>query len=330
VDEALKERLDMIKEMYTADGFKEELKREGLTEKEFKERMREDIEKQQKREKVMMAVAAQVKVSRKDIETFFREHQDELPAAPESVHICHILLPVAPDSQAARDRIEAIQAELAQGADFATLAREHSSDPGSAQKGGDLGWFGKGDMVGPFDQAVYALEPDQVSDPVRTRFGYHIIKLLEKKDDQVHAAHILIALNVTDQEKQDRRDQAASIREQIAGGLAFEEAAREYSADTQTKDTGGDLGWRQVDQLPDEFLSTIKKLSVDQVSDPILSPLGFHLVKLKGRKEAAPLSLDANYETLRNMTRNYKVLKEIEKIVTALKDDVYLENRLEQ
>jgi peptidyl-prolyl cis-trans isomerase SurA len=330
VDENIKERMQMVKKMYTDDGFKEELKREGLTEKEFRERMRDDIEKQLKREKVMMGLAAQIKVTRRDIETFFTEHQDELPAAPDSVRICHILLPVMPDSQAALEKVKAVQAKLAGGADFADLARGHSEDPGSGQRGGELGWFGKGDMVGPFDKAVFGLEPGQVSEPVLTKFGYHIIKLLGKKDDKVHASHILIALKVSEKEKEAVKARARAIKAELAGDLTFEAAAEKYSADTQTKANGGDLGWRQVNQLPDEFITLAKKLPLGQVSDPVMTPLGHHLVKVKGRKEAAPLSLDSNYEALRNMARNQKILKEIEKVVTAMKDDVYIENRLQQ
>ena len=105
---------------------------------------------------------------------------------PESVRASHILLLVEPTAdetqkKAVRAEIEKIQAKIKAGGDFATLAKENSKDPGSAEKGGDLGFFTKGQMVKPFEDAAFALAPGAVSDIVGTDYGYHIIKVTEKQ-----------------------------------------------------------------------------------------------------------------------------------------------------
>jgi peptidyl-prolyl cis-trans isomerase C len=105
---------------------------------------------------------------------------------PESVRASHILILVEPTAdetkkKAARAEIEKIQTKIKAGGDFATLAKENSKDPGSSEKGGDLGFFSKGQMVKPFEDAAFALTPGAVSDIVETQYGYHIIKVTEKQ-----------------------------------------------------------------------------------------------------------------------------------------------------
>ncbi len=152
----------------------------GFSEAEF----RQLVETQILREKLMEQVCSDV------------------PTTEEAVHARHILIPIetptpepvgegtptpTPDAakvkaaeEAAYQKALEIKKELEEGADFAELAKKYSVDPGSKDNGGDLGWFGRGKMVKPFEDAAFSLEPGQISDPVKTRFGYHIIQVLEK------------------------------------------------------------------------------------------------------------------------------------------------------
>lgn len=125
-----------------------------------------------------------VKVSEEDARKFYDQNLDKF-TKPETVKASHILLGVAEkagadEKKTAREKAEKLRKELAGGADFAALAKGNSTDS-SSQKGGDLGYFGKGQMVPDFEKAAFALKPGEISEVVETRFGYHIIKLMEKK-----------------------------------------------------------------------------------------------------------------------------------------------------
>lgn len=133
---------------------------------------------------VESTIVSKIKVSEEDARKFYDQNPDKFTRS-ESVKASHILIGVEPTASAeekktAREKAEKLRKELNGGADFAALAKANSSCP-SSQQGGDLGFFGKGQMVPPFETAAFALKPGEISDVVETQFGYHIIKLTEKK-----------------------------------------------------------------------------------------------------------------------------------------------------
>ena len=135
-------------------------------------------------------VVDKIEISESETKAYY-DNNPSFFKKPEQVKASHILIKVAPeatDMQKAQKRIEIakIQQKVQEGQDFATLAKEYSEGP-SKENGGDLGYFPRGQMVKPFDDAVFALKPDQVSDIVETRFGYHIIKVFDIKPETIMA-----------------------------------------------------------------------------------------------------------------------------------------------
>lgn len=136
------------------------------------------------RQLIDQEVVSEISVSENKLKTYYDDHPDEF-TLPEQVMAGHILVKVDENADEAtkaeaRKKIENIQTKIKNGEDFAKLASENSDCPSSA-KGGDLGYFSRGQMVKPFEDAAFSLQPGEVSDIVETRFGYHLIKLVEKK-----------------------------------------------------------------------------------------------------------------------------------------------------
>ena len=160
------------------------------------------------------ALAATIEVDEAELEAQYQARKDAL-RTQEQRRASHILIQVAEDADeeardAARARADELHARLAGGADFAELARENSDDAGSAAQGGDLGFFGKGVMVGPFEETVFGMQPGQLSEPVQTQFGFHIIRLTEIKASEVPALQAV------------REDLLAEIRQREVEDLFYE------------------------------------------------------------------------------------------------------------
>jgi len=179
VDARMKE---ILAQFPSEDAFKKMLASRNLTLEQVRSDLRDDITVQKL---IEGAIADKVAVTPEQVMDFYKKNPDQFQQ-PERVRASHILIMVPKDADtaaktAARGKAAEILKDVKAGKDFAELARQHSQDPGSAQNGGDLGFFQQGQMVGPFNDAAFSLNPGQVSDLVETEFGFHIIKVAEKQ-----------------------------------------------------------------------------------------------------------------------------------------------------
>ncbi|HLL45966.1 MAG TPA: peptidylprolyl isomerase [Longimicrobiaceae bacterium] len=180
---------------------------------------------------VSRLVPGEVQVSDAEVRQYYDKHQDEFKRGASARMTVAVLskAPTRGDTLASLQRAERVRAELAGGADFAEVAKRESSDPGSKDNGGDLGTFGRGQMVPAFEAAAFALPVGEVSQPVATPFGYHLIQVQEKTGDQVKARHILIPVEKSDAEL-DRFYAKADSLEDLAQRSGIERAARATGA----------------------------------------------------------------------------------------------------
>jgi peptidyl-prolyl cis-trans isomerase SurA len=206
----------------------------------------------------------------------------------EEVKVAHILIPVRPNDDTAKayQKIDSIyNAIVSKKADFGAMAKQFSEDKSSAVKGGDIGYISALQVVYPFENAAYATAPGQVSKPFRTQFGYHIIKVEDKRKSrgQVQVAQIMIASPKSKGEQgiADARKKMEQIQAELKGGKKFEDLAKEYSDDKFSKDKGGVMEPFGVGKLMPEFENTAFALkNPGDVAQPIQTEYGLHLIKL--------------------------------------------------
>ena len=230
------------------------------------------------------------KVTERLVNEAYERYKTEVKAS-------HILILVDPgaapsDTLKAFKLISDIREKAISGVDFAKLAREYSQDPSAKTNGGNLGYFTSFQMVYPFETMAYSTAVDDISNPVRTKFGYHLIKVEDKRASKgsVSASHIMVRIQPTSEDSIAARNKIFEIHEQALGGVSWEELARQFSDDVNTKNSGGKLKPFKVGQMPYEFQEAAFGLDrIGAISDPIMTPYGWHLIRYDGASPLEPI-----------------------------------------
>ncbi|MEA2077423.1 MAG: peptidylprolyl isomerase [Candidatus Marinimicrobia bacterium] len=254
---------------------------------------------------------SKIKISRPGVVDFYNTNKDSLPDLPERIDIDHILITEKPSPESKQntlDMIDDIRAQIIEGTlTFEDAAFQYSQDPGSAEGGGDLGFVSKGTFVAEFERAAFSLQPGEISQPIETQFGYHVIQTIEIRGELIHARHILFSIQATESDNQYVINMLSTLRDSIIEHGDFEYFARKYSEDPDVEMNGGYLGEFALEtlQIP-EFGEISKDMKEGEISEPFISPYGFHIIRLNKRLGSEKISLESHYPILENMALNQK------------------------
>jgi peptidyl-prolyl cis-trans isomerase SurA len=308
----------------------------------LKQDIRDDIRNQQMIDALRRKRFHDVTVTYEEVMDFYRKEKDRLPQVPEEVSIAQIIkYPEFSDAarQEALEKIKTVQTKLKGGADFAALAREYSEDPGSRSLGGDLGFVQKGELVSSFELAAFALKPGQVSDVVESRFGYHIIQLLEKEGSSIHVRHILAVFDRSRTDEPKTMALLGTIRADILSGrTSFAAMAEKYSDDPLSAKLGGVIkssasgrSLIEVASLKPELQQIISGMkNAGDMSQPqrIQPPKGepfFALFLLNSRVPAHNMTPDHDFARLEELTADGKRQKLFTAWIESLKKEVMVQ-----
>ncbi|MCP4634196.1 MAG: hypothetical protein GY855_14825 [candidate division Zixibacteria bacterium] len=315
IKDALEEHIQNVRSRFPSEeSFLTQLAEEGLTIKELRQRYRDEVENQIYKERLLGRQLSVTSINNQEVKEFFEMYRDSLPERPASVKIAHILFYIKPGEvtlSLQQARADSLHVRLMEGADFSELASKFSEDM-TASKGGDLGFFGPGDMVAEFEKAAYALTPGQISDVVQTSYGYHIIKLEERDGERIRARHILFTTVSSSEDSAAVFAKADSIYQSIVDGMPFNQAAVEYSEDEESKVFEGDLGWYSLEDLTPEFKEAIADNEAGTILTPILSESGMHILKIEDRQPERQVSFELDKDQLRDMAKRHKANEKLQ------------------
>lgn len=312
------------------EDFRTELENSGMSYKAFLEGVRNEIIINQVRAK---EIGARVKVSDSEVEHYI-ETQGSAGDEAMQYHLGHILIALkegasSAEIQKAEKKASDLVKKLRAGQDFAQTAISESEDS-NALKGGDLGWRTLNDIPSQLADGVKKMRLNEVSDPIRSSSGYHIIKLLDKKSDMdnhvittTKVRHILIKTNELIDDSEARR-RLLELKKRITDGDDFATLAKSHSDDKGSAIKGGDLGWVEPGSLVKPFEDAMNRLTVNELSEPVQSQFGWHLIQVLDRKEKDNAS-EHRKNLVREAIRKRKIEEETELWLRRLRDEAYVE-----
>lgn len=321
----------------TQDQFRDAMETDGISYTRFRERIRGEIEIARLKER---EVDNKINISEAEIDNYIRNEKARgAKDKDEEYSVAHILVLVpegasADEIRAKREVADKAIARLKDGADFGQVAAG-VSDAADALEGGMLGWRTASRLPELFLDTVSDMRVGDVSDVLRSANGFHIVKLVDKRGSdtpiivqQTHAQHILIRLNEIVSED-DALQRLNNLKQRLQlGGEDFSELARLHSDDGSAA-KGGDLGWLSPGETVPEFERAMNALQPGEVSDPVRSPFGFHLIKVLERRDE-----DLSEERQRVMARQAIRLRKSDAAyqdwVRQQRDKAYVEYRLEE
>lgn len=309
---------------------REQLERDGFSFRNFRENVREEMMTQRLRSRVM-----QTRVSVSDTEVDILLARGSLTG--EQLDLAYLLVAV-PDGAtpeqlaAAREKVDGIRTLIAEGMDFSAAAIRYS-DAANALEGGNVGWRRIDEVPPAFATLLQDMQPGEVSQPLRGPSGFQLIHLRQRRDGAQQRMVIEIKLRdilVRVTELVDESQALAKIqglRDRIAAGESFEALAREHSQNAASAAMGGDLGWVQAESLPPDFNQAIQSLVDGQISQPLRSQQGWHLVLREATREQ-DRTQDLLREEARQIIARRKADEEFERYLRQMRDEAFVDTRL--
>ena len=337
------------KEMVNDVGSEEKLEEyyNGMSADQIRNRLYENSRQEYTISKVREKIISRVKVTPAEVRRYIRDiPSEDIPSVPTQVEVQIITQePVIP-----QEEIDAVKTELREYIDrvqsgevsFSTLARLYSEDPGSARDGGDVGFFGRGEMVPEFSTVAFNMtDPDRISKIVETEYGYHILQFVERLGDRVRVRHILRKPRVPTESVNNCLARLDSIAQGIRGGNnTFESCVVAYSQDKDSRNNNGLMTYEpepgaprvskyQMQQLPPEVARMVDRMHVGEISDPFTMQLRngkvvCAIVKLKNKINAHKANMADDYEILYEMVSSKRNQEAIEKWIREKQRTTYV------
>jgi peptidyl-prolyl cis-trans isomerase SurA len=309
--------------------------------RQLKDELRETIREQLLVQTMQSKITKDVTVTPNEVRAYFESiPPDSLPYIDAELEIAQILRkpPLSEaEKRAVRARLEDFRAKILAGDEFAVYAALYSQDPGSAKKGGELGFFERGTMVPEFEAAAFSLKPGELSAVIETKYGFHLLQLIERRGNQINVRHILLQPKTNDADLYRCVNYLDSLRKVILSGkISFEEAAQRYSDDEDTRNSGGlminqETGTTRIspDKLDRMLFFQVDSLAPGSITPPLPTATAdgknaYRIVTLKSRSTPHKANLKDDYQKIQEVALSEKQNKTLSEWIAKKKKTTYI------
>ena len=339
VEEAMDRRINMLIQQIGSQQKLEEFY--GKSTLEIKDEMRELMKDQMLAQRMQETILTDIKVTPSEIQQHFNSfNKDSLPLINAEIEIAQIVIQPKSNNQQineAKEKLIDIKKKIIEGNSFSTMAILYSEDPGSSKNGGVYNGVKRGQFVKEFEAVVFALQQNEISEPFKTKFGWHIVELLEKRGQEVDLRHILITPKIDEFQLNEAQNTLDSIKSAIEkGAITFEEAVNKYSADKETKFNKGLIlnpetnnSKFEINQLDKSLYYSIENLKVGSLSNPLpyITNEGnnaFRIILLKSKSEPHKANLQDDYQKIQEIALQNKQNEELKNWVKKKTKETYI------
>jgi peptidyl-prolyl cis-trans isomerase SurA len=329
ISSAVDSRITQIKSQFPSEEvFFKELRATGLLLSDLRKYYEEMTTEQFLKDRLMQTeIRSKVVITDADLLAFYNEEKMEFPLKDESYELAMILRIPGPSPETdrkAKDKINSLKNRLNNGEDFGQLAKEFSECPSAAVMG-DLGYFSRGMMVKEFEDVAFNLQLNQVSDVVKTQFGYHLIKLTNKRSNEIQASHILVLLAETDDDVSREKAFMQDLLTKLKRGESFAKLATEYSQDPDSQKNNGIIGTLTKKEFPQFFDDALIYLQPGQITDVLEYQNMLYLFTINKVVEPRPFEFQEIQDYLKEILTNKKQLELYEQWVENLKKEIFVQ-----
>ncbi len=303
----------------------------GVSMAQYREQLAKQIRSHVETQRVRQRHVGAVSPTKKEVDFFYQTYKDSLPRQYNCVQLSHIQLKIKPNDaivDSVKRVAEALVDSLNLGIKFELLAKNHSQDS-SAEKGGDLGYYRRGLLDPAFERTLDQLKNGQYSStPVKTDRGWHIVRVLGRKEDGVRSAHILLRTIPTAADSARVLQIADSLRASIKTKDDFAAAAKKFSEDKSSNFAGGLLGWYQKNEMEPAYVDPVSNLNVGEVSEPVEIDGSYHLFRLDDSRQVRELTLEEDYGKIEAMAANHLENEKLNALLKKWREEVHIEIRM--
>jgi peptidyl-prolyl cis-trans isomerase SurA len=328
--------------MISQIGSEEELEKfYGKTMEQIEEELRDDMREQLTIQRMQSEITSNIKVTPAEVKKFFGTiPKDSLPYFSTEVSVGQLVIkPEAGQEQ--KDKVVKqlleIRGRLLRGESFGELARLYSEDPGSATRGGELPFYRRGELAPEFEATAMTMKPGELSMPVKTDFGYHLIELIEKRGNLFKSRHILIIPKPSLKDIENAENKLDSIRNLVVSdSMTFRNAAKEFSDDQLTSGKGGFFADQEgntrvsVETLDPNVFFTIDTMKIGSITEPLRyteadGNTAFRILYYENRVPPHQANLKDDYQKIATAASNEKRARIMNEWFLGARDDVYIE-----